>query len=76
MTETAEEFLKSLELPHRTICIVSGALNDAATKKYDVEGWFPGYGKYKELMSVSNCTDYQSRAMEIRLRMPTVKKGG
>lgn len=38
--------------------IVSGALNDAAAKKYDVEMWFPGYNAYRELCSLSNCTDY------------------
>ena len=58
MTENAEEFLESLEIPYRRVCIVSGALNDAAAKKYDIEGWFPSYGNYKELMSCSNCTDY------------------
>merc|ERR1711953_1538910 len=49
------------------IAIVSGALNNAAAKKYDLEGWFPcddeGKGKYRELVSCSNCTDYQARAM-------------
>lgn len=48
------------------INIVSGALNNAATRKYDLECWFPGYNAYRELVSCSNCTDYQSRAMEIR----------
>lgn len=46
--------------------IVSGELNNAAVKKYDLEGWFPGYNAFRELVSGSNCTDYQSRAMEIR----------
>jgi len=45
---------------------VSGALNDAASKKYDLEAWFPGYDEWKELVSISNCTDYQARAMEIK----------
>ncbi len=51
------------------ICIkpnYSGALNNAAIKKLDLEAWFPGYNTYRELVSCSNCTDYQSRAMEIR----------
>jgi len=47
---------------------VSGALNDAAAKKYDLEAWFPGYEAYRELVSCSNCTDYQSRNLNIRLR--------
>ena len=66
MATTAEEFLESLELPFRRVSIVSGALNDAAAKKYDIEAWFPAYKQYKELVSCSNCTDYQSRAMETR----------
>jgi seryl-tRNA synthetase len=58
MTLIAQEFLESLELPYRVVNIVSGALNDAASKKYDIEAWFPGYKEYKELMSISNCTDF------------------
>jgi seryl-tRNA synthetase len=48
------------------VAIVSGALNDAAAKKYDLEGWFPASNTYRELVSCSNCTDYQSRRLEIR----------
>jgi seryl-tRNA synthetase len=46
--------------------MVSAELNNAAVKKYDLEAWFPGYEEFRELVSCSNCTDYQSRAMEIR----------
>merc|ERR1712100_597075 len=46
----------------------SGELNDAAMMKYDLEGWFPGQGKYRELVSCSNCTDFQSRALDVRYR--------
>jgi seryl-tRNA synthetase len=66
MVAIAEEFIQSLELPYRVVNIVSGALNDAAAKKYDIEAWFPGYDAYRELVSCSNCTDFQSRALEIR----------
>ena len=66
MIETAEAFYQSLQLPYRVVAIVSGALNNAAAKKYDLEAWFPFQGEYKELVSCSNCTDYQSRALEIR----------
>ncbi|EER19492.1 seryl-tRNA synthetase, cytoplasmic, putative [Perkinsus marinus ATCC 50983] len=66
MLDMAEEFYQSLDLPYRVVKIVSGALNDAAAKKYDLEAWFPGYNMYKELVSCSNCTDYQARAMETR----------
>ncbi len=67
MIKVAEEFMQSLELPYRVVSIVSGALNDAAAKKYDLEAWFPGYNEFKELNSVSNCTDFQARALDIRL---------
>ncbi|GAO46059.1 hypothetical protein G7K_0302-t1 [Saitoella complicata NRRL Y-17804] len=66
MIANSEEFMKSLGLPYRLISIVSGALNNAAAKKYDLEAWFPFQGEYKELVSTSNCTDYQSRSLEIR----------
>lgn len=49
------------------IDIVSGELNNAAARKYDLEAWFPAFGEYRELVSSSNCTDYQSRGMGIRL---------
>src|ERR1700712_2466143 len=66
MKTVAEEFYQSLKLPHRVVVIVSGALNNAAAKKYDLEAWFPFQGEYKELVSCSNCTDYQTRELEIR----------
>lgn len=66
MKSTAEEFYQSLGLPYRVVVIVSGALNNAAAKKYDLEAWFPYQGEYKELVSCSNCTDYQTRELEIR----------
>jgi len=66
MIATAEAFYQSLGFPYHVISIVSGALNNAAIKKLDLEAWFPGYNAYRELVSCSNCTDYQSRAMEIR----------
>ncbi|CAN7089643.1 unnamed protein product [Brassica rapa subsp. narinosa] len=66
MMKNSEEFYKELKLPYRVVEIVSGALNDAAAKKYDLEGWFPASGTYRELVSCSNCTDYQARRLEIR----------
>ncbi|KAI1377347.1 seryl-tRNA synthetase [Hypoxylon crocopeplum] len=71
MFTTSEEFYKSLGLPYQVVAIVSGALNNAAAKKYDLEAWFPFQGEYKELVSCSNCTDYQSRALEIRFGIKT-----
>ena len=66
MMVASEEFYKSLGLPYRIVAIVSSALNNAAAKKYDLEAWFPFQGEYKELVSCSNCTDYQTRELEIR----------
>lgn len=62
----AEAFYKALALPHRVVGIVSGKLNKAAAKKYDVEGWYPSSGEYRELVSCSNCTDYQARRLGTR----------
>ncbi|CAI4960711.1 ANM_HP_G0092000.mRNA.1.CDS.1 [Saccharomyces cerevisiae] len=66
MISYSEDFYKSLKLPYRIVGIVSGELNNAAAKKYDLEAWFPYQKEYKELVSCSNCTDYQSRNLEIR----------
>jgi len=65
MLRCTEEFLQSLGVAYRVVSIVSGELNDAAAKKYDVEGWFPGLNNYRELVSCSNCTDFQSRRLNI-----------
>lgn len=69
MIKIAEDFYRNLELPYKVINIVSGELNDAAAKKFDLEAWFPGYEAYRELVSCSNCTDFQSRALEVRLQL-------
>lgn len=66
MIGMSEKFYKSLGIPYRVVGIVSGELNNAAAKKYDLEAWFPYQQEYKELVSCSNCTDYQSRNLEIR----------
>ncbi|CDP15525.1 unnamed protein product [Coffea canephora] len=66
MMKNSEEFYQMLKLPYQVVAIVSGALNDAAAKKYDLEAWFPASNTYRELVSCSNCTDYQSRRLEIR----------
>lgn len=66
MISNAEQFYQSLGIPYRVVSIVSGALNNAAAMKYDLEAWFPGSGAFRELVSVSNCTDYQSRRLQIR----------
>ena len=66
MLANSEEFYQSLGLGYRVVSIVSGALNNAAAMKYDLEAWFPFQGEHKELVSCSNCTDYQSRELEVR----------
>ncbi|TYJ50261.1 hypothetical protein E1A91_A01G193900v1 [Gossypium mustelinum] len=66
MIKNSEGFYHMLKLPYQVVVIVSGALNDAAAKKYDLEAWFPASQTYRELVSCSNCTDYQSRRLEIR----------
>ncbi|KAL5783659.1 hypothetical protein ACOSP7_008688 [Xanthoceras sorbifolium] len=66
MIKNSEDFYKTLNIPYQIVAIVSGALNDAAAKKLDLEAWFPASQTYRELVSCSNCTDYQSRRLEIR----------
>lgn len=66
MMDNAEAFHRSLDLPYRVVSIVSGALNNAAAKKYDLEAWFPASEAWRELVSCSNCTDYQARRLETR----------
>lgn len=66
MTKNAEEFYQALNIPYRIVGIVSGALNNAAAKKLDLEAWFPGSGAFRELCSCSNCTDYQARRLLVR----------
>jgi len=66
MIDNAETFCKLLNIPYRIVCIVSGALNNAAAKKLDLEAWFPGSGAFRELVSCSNCLDYQARRLRVR----------
>ncbi|KAG1690294.1 Serine--tRNA ligase, cytoplasmic [Nymphon striatum] len=66
MISNSEEFCKDLGIPYRVVCIVSGELNNAAAKKNDLEAWFPGSGTFRELVSCSNCLDYQSRRLLVR----------
>lgn len=66
MISNAEEFCKSLGIPYRIVNIVSGALNNAAAKKLDLEAWFPGSGAFRELVSCSNCLEYQARRLLVR----------
>jgi seryl-tRNA synthetase len=63
-----EEIIGNLEVPYRVVNIAAGDLGGAAAKKYDIEAWLPGQGRYRELTSCSNTTDYQARRMQTRVR--------
>jgi seryl-tRNA synthetase len=63
-----EEILTTLGLPYRVVNIAVNDLGASAAKKYDCEAWLPSQGRYRELTSTSNTTDYQARRLEIRYR--------
>jgi seryl-tRNA synthetase len=63
-----EEILAALCLPYRVVNIAVGDLGPSAAKKYDCEAWLPSHGRYRELTSCSNTTDYQARRLNIRVR--------
>jgi seryl-tRNA synthetase len=63
-----EEILRELGLPYRVVNIAVGELGASAAKKYDCEAWLPSQGRYRELTSCSNTTDFQARRLEIRVR--------
>ena len=73
--ETAELFWQSLNIPYQKVNICTGDIGIVAAKKFDLEGWYPSQDAYRELVSTSNCTDYQARRLKIRFRekdgMPT-----
>jgi seryl-tRNA synthetase len=63
-----EQILQALGLPYRVVNVCMGELGAPAAKKLDLEAWLPGQGKYRELTSCSNCTDYQARRLGVRVR--------
>ncbi|HSA51955.1 MAG TPA: serine--tRNA ligase [Yinghuangia sp.] len=63
-----KEFLTSLELPFRVIDTAAGDLGASAARKYDCEAWIPTQGKYREVTSTSNCTEFQARRLAVRMR--------
>jgi seryl-tRNA synthetase len=65
-----EEFFQSLEIPYRVVDTCVGDLGASAARKFDLEAWMPGQGKYREVTSTSNTTDYQARRLEARVRLP------
>jgi seryl-tRNA synthetase len=68
LVELEEAFLRALGLPYRVMNIAAGDLGAPAAKKYDIEAWFPSQGRYREVTSCSNTTDYQARRLGIRYR--------
>ncbi len=66
MQKITESFFKSLEIPFRVIEICSADLGAKFSRQYDIEAWFPRQKEYKEVTSAGNCTDYQSRALNIK----------
>jgi len=63
-----EELVRELEVPYRVVNIAAGDLGASAAKKYDIEAWFPSQGRYREITSCSNTTDYQARRLRVRYR--------
>jgi seryl-tRNA synthetase len=63
-----ESILQDLQIPYRVVAIAVGDLGASASKKYDCEAWLPGQGRYRELTSCSNTSDYQARRLEVRYR--------
>ena len=68
LLENAEEFYRLLGIPYRVVVLCTGDLGKVAAKTYDIEAWLPGQGKYREIVSCSNCTDYQARRLNLKFR--------
>jgi seryl-tRNA synthetase len=68
LLEREEELVRALEIPYRVVNVAAGDLGASAAKKYDIEAWFPGQRRYREITSTSNTTDFQSRRLKIRFR--------
>src|SRR5712691_9767844 len=64
----AEEVFRNLGLPHRVVTLCSGDTGATAAKTYDLEAWLPAQGRFREMVSASNVTDYQARRLKIRYR--------
>jgi seryl-tRNA synthetase len=65
-----EEFYQSMDVPYRVVDTCTGDLGASAARKFDIEAWLPGQGRYREITSTSNTTDYQARRLECRVRLP------
>ncbi len=71
MLTVAEEFYQKLEIPHKVMLLSSGDMGKVSAKTYDIEAWMAGQNAYREIVSCSNCLDYQARRLKIRFRDKT-----
>ena len=71
MLETAEEFYQKLGIPYKVILLSSGDMGKISAKTYDIEAWMGGQNAYREIVSCSNCLEYQARRLKIRFRDKT-----
>ena len=71
MLTIAEEFYQSLEIPHRVMLLSSADMGKISAKTYDIEAWMAGQNSFREIVSCSNCLDYQARRLKIRFRDKT-----
>ena len=68
MLRAAEEFYRSLGIPHRVVLLSTGDMGKVSSKTWDIEAWMPGQQSYREVVSCSNCLDYQARRLGVRYR--------
>ncbi len=71
MIQIAEEFYKKIEIPHKVMLLSSQDMGKVSAKTYDIEAWMSGQNAYREIVSCSNCLDYQARRLKIRFRDKT-----
>jgi seryl-tRNA synthetase len=71
MLTITEEFYEKIGIPYRTVLLCSADLGKISAKTYDIEAWMPGQRAYREIVSCSNCTDYQARRLRIRFKDKT-----
>jgi len=71
MIAIAEEFYQKLEIPHRVMLLSSADMGKISAKTYDLEAWMAGQNAYREIVSCSNCLDFQARRLKIRYREKT-----
>jgi len=74
MLTITEEFYEKIGIPYRTVLLCSSDLAKISAKTYDIEAWMPGQGAYREIVSCSNCTDYQARRLRIRFKDKTTEE--